>query len=261
MVVSSAEQILTVGVEIGRHRDRAKRHDPAERLKDAAEERVRNRRERQHIEPPRLVVTHPDQRRCTVRRDRPGIEPRRSRHEPKLVLRNPRWYGPAEAIDRRRTERWRLRASGGLVGERRTSRREHRACDRGDASFRLVQFDDPMLCRARRANKAGVQLIVAASHWRTKIGRQRQRIAGAFGMIEDRPQHRRRGDAAERTDERPVVIARCSGTRSIRSRRTFVARSNGCAGPGGPCATELSKLSIDISISVTGDALTIVSVR
>ena len=58
-VMSSAARSSDVGVEIGRHRHRAERHQFAPRQEDPAEERVRHRHQRQHVDLSRHVIADP----------------------------------------------------------------------------------------------------------------------------------------------------------------------------------------------------------
>src|SRR3984957_5888299 len=64
-----------------------------------------------------------------------------------------------------------------------------------------------MLRRPVGLDQADVEIESALRDRRAKIDGQRQRVAGALRMIDQRPQDRGGGGAAERADERPVIVA------------------------------------------------------
>jgi len=64
-----------------------------------------------------------------------------------------------------------------------------------------------VLRRAVGLDQPDVEVERAFRDRRAVIHGHRQRIAGAFGMLDQRPQNGGGGDAAERPDKGPVVIA------------------------------------------------------
>ena len=64
-----------------------------------------------------------------------------------------------------------------------------------------------MLRRAVGLDQADVEIERPLRDRRAKIDGERQRIAGALRMLDQRPQDGRGGGAAERADKGPVVLA------------------------------------------------------
>jgi hypothetical protein len=95
------------------------------------------------------------------------------------------------------------------------ARREHRGCKCRDLGSGLGQFDEPVLRRAVGLDQTHVQFEGAFRDRRAKIDGESERIAGTLRMLDNRPQYRCRGDAAERTDESPVIRAGTAGPTAI----------------------------------------------
>src|ERR1700730_14302474 len=64
-----------------------------------------------------------------------------------------------------------------------------------------------MLCRAVGLDQANVEVESALRDRRAEIDGERQRIAGPLRVVDQRAQDGGGGDAAERADESPVIIA------------------------------------------------------
>ena len=64
-----------------------------------------------------------------------------------------------------------------------------------------------MLARAVGLDQADVEIERPLRDRRAVVDGERQRIARALGMIDQRPQNGRRRRAAERADKGPVIIA------------------------------------------------------
>src|SRR5271168_297224 len=64
-----------------------------------------------------------------------------------------------------------------------------------------------MLCRAVGLDQANVEVEGPLRDRRAEIDGERERIAGALRVVDQRPQDGGGGDAAERADERPVILA------------------------------------------------------
>jgi hypothetical protein len=64
-----------------------------------------------------------------------------------------------------------------------------------------------MLCRAVGLDQANVEIEGAFCDRCAVIDGKRQRIARSLRVIDQRPQDRGRGCAAERADKRPVILA------------------------------------------------------
>ena len=90
---------------------------------------------------------------------------------------------------------------------RRPALGKHRGRQRRDLAAVLRELDAPMLRGTVGLDQADVEVEFALRDRRAIVDGDRQRIAGALRMLDQRPQDGRSGAAAERADKGEIVRA------------------------------------------------------